>query len=58
LLVTLATLIGIALFAPFLSLPSMGGFLSLLIIFWGLQRAWIISGQGEVVITGPHGDGV
>ena len=57
-LVTLATLVGIALFAPFLSLPSMGGFLSLLIIFWGLQRAWIISGQGEVVITGPHGDGV
>lgn len=51
-------LLGIMIAAPFLALPSVGGFLSLLIIFWGLQRAWIMSGQVPMVIVGPQGDNV
>ena len=41
----MAILLVVVMAAPFFALPSIGGFLSLLIIFWGLQRAWMISGQ-------------
>lgn len=58
LLMLIIMLLGVVVAAPFLSLTSLGGLLSLLIMFWGLQRAWLISGQAQLVIVGPQGDSV
>ena len=41
--------------APFLSLTQgVSGFISLFIIFIGLQRAWRMTGRTDIVITGPY----
>jgi hypothetical protein len=41
--------------APFFQLGSIGGFISLFIIFIGLQKAWRLTGRSELVVTGPYG---
>jgi hypothetical protein len=44
----------LAIAAPFLGLQSgLGGILSLVIIFFGLQRAWRMTGRPDIVISGP-----
>jgi hypothetical protein len=48
-------LVMLALGAPFMSLTNMSGLISLLIIFFGLQRAWILTGRAELIVTGPYG---
>jgi hypothetical protein len=41
--------------APFLGLShGFGALISLLIIFFGLQRAWQIAGRRDLVIMGPY----
>jgi hypothetical protein len=41
--------------APFYSLAEgVGGFISLLIIFFGLQQAWRLTGRSEVLVLGPY----
>jgi hypothetical protein len=41
--------------APFLALGSgVSGFISLFIIFIGLQQAWKLTGRTELLVTGPH----
>ena len=52
----IATLVVLAAGAPFLQLQQSGagGLLSLLIIFFGLQRAWRITGRRELEIFGPY----
>ena len=52
--VALLLLLGLAVAAPFLSLSSVGGFISLFIIFVGLQRAWRMTGRVDIPITGPY----
>jgi hypothetical protein len=46
-------LLAIGLAAPFLSISGVGGLISLLIIFFGLQRAWRVTGRPEIVVHGP-----
>lgn len=41
--------------APFFGLGSIGGFISLFIIFIGLKQAWKMTGRTEVLVTGPYG---
>jgi hypothetical protein len=41
--------------APFFGLGSIGGFISLFIIFIGLKQAWRMTGRTEVLVTGPYG---
>jgi hypothetical protein len=51
-----AVLLGMLAFglaAPFLSISDVGGLLSLLIIFFGLQRAWRVTGRPEILVHGP-----
>jgi hypothetical protein len=40
--------------APFLSLGSMSGLISLFIIFIGLRQAWRLTGRSEILIMGPY----
>jgi hypothetical protein len=54
-------LVGVLLFllmllvgAPFFGLGSIGGFISLFIIFIGLRQAWRLTGRAEVLVTGPY----
>ena len=56
LLNTLFSLIGTGLISPFLGLKEegMGGLLTLLIIFFGLQRAWHLTGRTNIVVMGPY----
>jgi hypothetical protein len=54
--VTLITLVAVSMAVPFFGVFHFGGLLSLLIIFWGLQQAWRITAQPELLITGPYGD--
>lgn len=51
---SIITLLGLAIAAPFLSLSSVGGLLSLLIIFFGLQRAWRMTGRVDIPVMGPY----
>jgi hypothetical protein len=45
----------IAAAAPFLSLGSgFGAFLSLVIIFFGLHKAWALTGRTDLLIMGPY----
>ncbi len=47
--------LGLALASPFLSLSEgAGGILTLVIIFFGLQRAWRMTGRANVVLMGPY----
>jgi hypothetical protein len=46
-------LLVIGLAAPFLSISGVGGLISLLIIFFGLQRAWQVTGRPEILVHGP-----
>ena len=47
--------LGLALASPFMSLgEGAGGILTLVIIFFGLQRAWRMTGRANVVIMGPY----
>jgi hypothetical protein len=55
-------LVGVLLFllmlliaAPFFGLGSIGGFISLFIIFIGLRQAWRMTGRSEILVTGPYG---
>jgi hypothetical protein len=51
-----AALLGMLAFglaAPFLSISGVGGLISLLIIFFGLQRAWRVTGRPEILVHGP-----
>jgi hypothetical protein len=51
----LATMLLLALAAPFLGLAhGTGAFISLLIIFFGMQRAWHIGGRTDLLIMGPY----
>jgi len=51
-------LIGIAMASPFMSLnQGLGGLLTLLIIFWGLQRAWRMTGRSNILVMGPYQQG-
>ena len=51
----LVMLVGISLAAPFLSLTEgAGGLLTLVIIFFGLQRAWRMTGRTSLVVMGPY----
>jgi len=54
--VAVATLVVLAAAAPFLQLQhsGAGGLLSLLIIFFGLQRAWRLTGRRQLDIFGPY----
>jgi hypothetical protein len=40
--------------APFMGITSAGGILSIIIIFFGLQRAWKMTGRTDIPITGPY----
>jgi len=40
--------------APFYSLGNVSGWISLVIIFFGLQRAWRLTGRTDILITGPY----
>jgi len=41
--------------APFMSLnQGLGGILTLLIVFWGLQRAWHLTGRSNILVMGPY----
>jgi hypothetical protein len=52
--VALLGLAVLAVAAPFLSLTGgVGGIISLLIIFFGLQRAWRMTARPDIVISGP-----
>lgn len=52
----IATLLALALAAPFLSLTSgLSGILNIVIIFFGLQNAWKHTGRTDLLITGPYG---
>ena len=49
-------LLALALAAPFLSLASgISGLLNIVIIFFGLQNAWKLTGRTDLFITGPYG---
>ena len=49
-------LLGLALAAPFLRLGSdISGLITIAIIFFGLSRAWKLTGRPEIPITGPYG---
>ncbi len=51
----LIMMVGISLAAPFLSLSEgVGGLLTLVIIFFGLQRAWRMTGRSNVAVMGPY----
>jgi len=53
--VALMYLLLLAAGAPFLSLGrGIGGFISLFIIFIGLQRAWRLTGRSEILLMGPY----
>jgi hypothetical protein len=41
--------------APFFGLGSIGGFISLFIIFIGLRQAWRLTARSEILVTGPYG---
>jgi len=48
-------LLMLAVAAPFLSLnQGLGGILTLLIVFWGLQRAWRLTGRSNILVMGPY----
>ena len=54
-IVALAYILALALVAPFLSLTSgFSGLLTIVIIFFGLQRAWHLTGRTEILIAGPY----
>ncbi len=49
-------LTAITLAAPFLSLAGgISGLINILIIFFGLQNAWKLTGRTDLLITGPYG---
>lgn len=52
----IAGLAVLATISPFLELGEspVGGLISLFILFIGLQRAWVMTGKQEILITGPH----
>jgi len=51
-------LIGIAMASPFMSLSQgAGGLLTLVIIFFGLQRAWRLTGRSNILVMGPYQQG-
>ena len=52
--VIIATLFMMAFAAPFLGVASGSGILTLMIIFFGLLRAWKMTGRTELAITGPY----
>jgi hypothetical protein len=39
---------------PFMTLTDASGLISLVIIFFGLQRAWRMTGRPDIVISGPY----
>jgi hypothetical protein len=41
--------------APFFGLGSIGGLISLFIIFIGLRQAWKMTGRTEILVAGPYG---
>jgi hypothetical protein len=41
--------------APFFGITSIGGLISLFIIFIGLKQAWTLTGRSDVLVTGPYG---
>jgi len=50
-----AILAGLALAGPFLGLKAgVGGIISLVIIFFGLQRAWRMTATPDIVVSGPY----
>jgi hypothetical protein len=57
-LVALTYILLLALVAPFLSLTSgFSGLLTIVIIFFGLQRAWHLTGRTEIHVAGPYSAG-
>ena len=46
-------LLGLAVAAPFLVINGTGGILTLVIIFFGLQRAWRLTGRPDILFSGP-----
>lgn len=50
----LVMLVFLAAAAPFFGLTSISGLIGLFIIFIGLQRAWHMTGRGELLIMGPY----
>jgi len=58
-IVALGFILLLALAAPFLSLTSgFSGLLTIVIIFFGLQRAWHLTGRTEILIAGPYSAGI
>jgi hypothetical protein len=46
-------LLKLAVAAPFMTVNGTGGFLTLLILFFGLQRAWRLTARPDITISGP-----
>jgi hypothetical protein len=40
--------------APFFGLTSVGGLISLFIIFIGLRQAWRLTGRSGILVMGPY----
>jgi hypothetical protein len=40
--------------APFFGATSVGGLISLFIIFIGLKQAWRLTGRSEILVMGPY----
>ena len=51
---TLVALASLAVAGPFMALRNSSGLLSLVIIFFGLQRAWRLTGRPILVLSGPY----
>jgi hypothetical protein len=49
-----AMLIALCAAAPFLSLAHGSGFLTILIIFFGLSQAWKLTGRAKIRLIGPY----
>jgi hypothetical protein len=50
----IVTLLLIFAAAPFFGLTSVGGLISLFIIFIGLKQAWRLTGRSEILVMGPY----
>lgn len=53
---TVITLLAFGLASPFLELAGNigSGLLSIVILFFGMQRAWVLTGRSEILVAGPY----
>lgn len=52
--VSVLSLLAIAAAAPFLMLAKGTGFITVLIIFFGLRQAWALTGRSDILVMGPY----